>query len=294
MGILIFDIQQTMIANLAMQLTGRYSQEIAEKTDKGLAVNEGLLRHMILNSIRFNRNKFPEYKDVVIACDGYSWRRQAFKYYKASRKTTRDASSINWDEIFKSFATIRHELKTYFPYRTIYVERAEADDIIAQVVYHESTKNASPIMILSGDKDFKQLQTFKNVRQWDPTRKKFVTEDDPKGFLAEHIITGEQGDGIPNIISDDDYYVNPEKRTRLTKKHISEIKQKIAVGMLDKELETNYNRNRTLIDLRCCPKDLAKEIITDYESQAGKTRARLFTYFVKNKLTNLMENIQEF
>ncbi|SRR6266705_3755026 len=293
MSILLFDIQQILIANLAMQLSGKYKNDLGVITPKGMAVDEGLLRHMVLNSIRYNKTKFPKYKEVVIATDGYSWRREIFQYYKASRKTTRDASSINWTEIFKTFATIKQELKEYFPYRVIINERAEADDVIAQIVIREAPKR--DVLIISGDHDFCQLQTFERVKQYDPTRKKFVSELNPVAYLREHILRGDVGDGIPNVISDDDSFVNPDKRQRpLKSKILKELLQELSLGCLDKEHELNYNRNRTLIDLKQCPKDLVEEIMTEYDAQEGKGRSRLFTYFVKNKLSNLLEQIQDF
>jgi hypothetical protein len=293
MSILLFDIQQILIANLAMQLSGKYKNDLGVVTPKGMTVDEGLLRHMVLNSIRYNKMKFPKYKEVVIATDGYSWRREFFKYYKAARKTTRDASSIDWSEIFKTFAKIKQELKEYFPYRVIINERAEADDVIAQIVIREAPKQ--DILIISGDKDFVQLQTFERVTQYDPTRKKFVSEPNPIAFLREHILRGDVGDGIPNVISDDDTFVVADKRQgKLTKTLFKELLQDLSLGGLDKEYETNYNRNKKLIDLKQCPKDLVEEIMTEYDAQEGKGRSRLFTYFVKYKLSNLLESISEF
>ena len=294
MGILIFDIQQLMIANLAMQLTGKFSKEIAEgDKETGLFVNEDLLRHMVLNSIRANKVKFSQYKDIIIATDGFSWRRDIFEHYKASRKTTRDASPINWKEIFKSFEKIREELKEYFPYRVIHVARAEADDIIAQVVYKEG-KNQD-ILILSGDKDLRQLQTFERVKQYDPTRKKFIIESDPVGYLSEHILTGDVSDGIPNALSAGDTFVVAGKRQiPLTKKKLNGLRQDLATGNLDAEILENYERNKKLIDLKYCPAEVTSEILIEYDQQANKPNSKLFTYFVTHKLANLMESINEF
>src|SRR5210317_467333 len=107
-----------MIANLMVSLGGH-------KVD----VDENILRHMILNSIRYNRVKFnKEYGELVIACDDKNyWRRNIFPYYKAGRKKSREKSDLDWNSIFQSLNKIRDELKEFFPYRTIQVETAEAD-----------------------------------------------------------------------------------------------------------------------------------------------------------------------
>ena len=49
------------------------------------------------------------------------------------------------------------------------------------------------ILILSGDKDFIQLQKFENVKQYSPTTKKYVDDLDPKQYVFEHIIKGDKG-----------------------------------------------------------------------------------------------------
>jgi hypothetical protein len=297
MGLLLFDIQQLFIANLAMLAHNKSQRsklgDHVDVTDKGVTFDEGLLRHMVLNSIRSNKTKFPKYKDVVIASDGKSWRRDAFPEYKHSRKTTRDAQeSVDWTSIFATFSKIRDELKTYFPYRVIYHERAEADDVIAQIVFDQPDED---ILILSGDKDLRQLQTHKGVKQYDPTRKKFITEDHPDLYLAEHILRGDVSDGIPNVLSDNDCFVLSDKRQKpLTKGTVASLMQDAALGHIPPELKANYERNRTLIDLKCCPRDIASEIMTDFYEQEGKGRSRIFTYMVNNKLSNLMESISEF
>ena len=69
-------------------------------------------------------------------------------------------------------------------------------------------------MIVSNDKDFQQLQRYPNVHQYSPLKKTQLVCENPEKFLLEHIIKGDVSDGVPNILSDDDVFVNKEKRQK--------------------------------------------------------------------------------
>ena len=169
-------------------------------------LEEDLFRHMALNTIRNINSKFRnEYGELVIACDSYKyWRRDYFPYYKAHRKRDREQSNIDWETVFDYFKKIKTELRENFPYKFIEVENAEADDVIATLVQKIQDKK---FLIVSSDKDFQQLQYLPNVDQWDPMQNKFVKCSDPLEYLMDHIFTGDRGDGIPNILSADETFV---------------------------------------------------------------------------------------
>ena len=145
---IIVDYSQTIISNLMAELNGR----------KDVEIEINLLRHMVINTIRsYHVNFKDEHGELVIACDNKRyWRKDIFPYYKANRKKAREDSGYNWNAIFDAINTIKAELKEFFPYRLIEVERAEADDIIATLCKHIT----EPIMIVSGDHDFVQLQNI--------------------------------------------------------------------------------------------------------------------------------------
>ena len=255
-------------------------------------VDESLLRHMILNSIRSNKVKFEqEFGELVIACDATSnWRKQFFPYYKANRKKNRQDSGLDWNEIFRVLNMVRDELAEFFPYPTVRVEHAEADDVIATLCHeHGRELGGEPILILSGDKDFQQLQKYANVKQFDPVRKRWIKCNDPELFLKEHIIKGDTGDGIPNVLSSDDTFVANARQKPLRAKRIDELLQQVP-----EELQINWHRNALMIDLDRVPQDIKDETIKAMQAQSGKTRAKLFNYFIKYKLKNLTECISEF
>lgn len=281
---IILDFNQVAIANLMVQGT------------RNLEINENLLRHMILNSIRMNRVKFAsEYGEMVIACDATdNWRKKYFPYYKANRKVSRDESSVDWKEMFRILNKIREEISEYFPYPTIRVDTAEADDIIATLCHeHGRELGGDPILILSGDKDFQQLQRYSNVDQYDPTRKRWIRCSDPDKFLLEHILKGDASDGIPNVLSSDDTFVAKARQKPLRSKFLDTVMNE-GIKSLDEDVKRNYLRNHMLIDLDNVPNDIAAQALYMYEEQSNKGRDKLFNYFIKYKLKNLTECITEF
>lgn len=281
---IILDYNQVALANLMVS------------GPKNVNANEDLLRHMILNSIRMNKVKFEkEFGELVIACDATSnWRKQFFPYYKANRKKNRQDSGLDWNEIFRILNAVRDELAEFFPYPTVRVEHAEADDVIATLCHeHGRQLGGDPILILSGDKDFQQLQRYSNVSQYDPTRKKWIKCNDPENFLQEHILKGDTGDGIPNVLSSDDTFVANARQKPLRSKKMEELKMLHFWDWAD-DVNKNYQRNRMLIDLNAVPDRIRAATKEAIKEQSDKGRDKLFNYFIKYKLKNLTECISEF
>lgn len=251
-------------------------------------IDEGMFRHITLNSLLFYKKKFgKKYGDLIICNDSrHTWRKEIFPHYKANRKKTRETDKEIWVNLFEMINTVRDEVRTVFPYKNIEVYGCEADDIIGTLA--TGFCQVEPIMIVSSDKDFMQLQKYPNIKQYSPLQKKELKTDDPQGFLREHIIRGDSSDGVPNIKSDDDVFVTEGKRqSPISKKFVAEY-----TGNTD--YLQNNQRNTTLIDLEYTPKELRDNILESFHGQEINTRQNLFNYFVKNKLKNLMGNIQDF
>lgn len=282
---IIVDLQQVMISNFMVQI-GKHTN---------IKIDEDLLRHMILNSIRKYNYKFRnKYGEMVIACDDKKqWRKSIYPYYKASRKKSREKSDLDWGAVFEVLNKIRSELAEYFPYRVIQVETAEADDVIGTL--SETFANTSePILIISGDKDFRQLQTYMNVEQYDPVRDKWIRENDPERYLKEHIMKGDTSDGIPNFLSKDDTFVTAARQKPLRQTNIDKWIALDPIEFCDETMLRNYMRNQQLVDLSFIPADLKQAIISEYEAQAGKGREKLFNYFIERKLRLLITDIGQF
>ena len=274
-----------MISNFMMQI-GNHTN---------IKIEEDLLRHMILNSIRAYNVKFrEEYGELVIACDDKRyWRRDIFPYYKANRKRDREKSEINWTAVFEVLNKVRDELKEYFPYRVIQVPTAEADDVIGALC-QEFGNTLEKLLIVSADKDFKQLHTYLNVRQYDPIRKKLVQENNPERYLREQIMKGDRGDGVPNFLSKDDVFVANGRQKPLRQTNIDKWVVQEPETFCDMEMLRGWKRNQQLVDLNLIPDDIRAQVIHQYHAQEGKSRQHMFNYFIQNKLKNLIANISEF
>jgi hypothetical protein len=241
------------------------------------------------------KTKFgPEYGEFVIACDNKNyWRKQLFPYYKANRKKSQAASELDWKAIFECLNKIRSELKEHFPYRIIDVESAEADDIIGTLCIEFGNTNEK-ILILSGDKDFVQLQRYLNVRQYNPVLKKFITHNNPEQFLKEHIIKGDAGDGVPNFLSPDNCLVVGERQKPISSKKLEVWVNQEPERFCTELMLRNYKRNEQLIDLTKIPDHISDKILESFAEQEGKKPNKLLDYFIANRLKNLTENIGDF
>ena len=268
--------------------------------------DEQLIRHMILNSLRMYRTRYKEeYGELVLAVDASNnWRKTAFPQYKASRKKTQKESSFDWGEAFRILNEVREEIAENFPYKVIRIDGCEADDIIGTIV----TMNPDPnkdynhekIMIVSSDRDFLQLQRFKNTRQFSPLLKKELSVDNPRVYLQNHIIRGDKGDGVPNILSEDNVFVEGFRQKPMSQKKVDEIIQDLEEGELlyAASWYRNYCRNKKLIDLTETPEDLKREIINNFMADKPDTRwmrrGKVFPYLVANRCNQLIESVQEF
>lgn len=285
---IIVDLNQVMIATMMAQIGNHTNLEI----------QEDMFRHMVLNSLRSYRVMFKIHGEMVIACDDKkSWRKEYFPLYKANRKKTREQSELDWSAIFNCLNNVRDELRVYFPYRVIQVEGAEADDIIATLCMKHGSLLATKekIIILSGDKDFVQLQVYSNVEQYDPVRKKYIKNNDPHQYLREHILKGDRGDGIPNVLSPDSCIVDGERQKPLrADKLASWTSTPNLKSVLTEQQFTHFKRNEMLIDLHNIPQYIQDNILEQYEAEGGKKRNKLFQYFIDHNLKYLMEHISEF
>ena len=259
-------------------------------------VEESLLRHTILNSIRMFRNQFAkDYGEMVICCDDKNnWRKEVFPEYKANRRKNRENDITDWKTLFELLHEMREDLNKYFPYKVMHIDSAEADDIIGVLVEERQGIEHSPTLILSSDKDFIQLQKFDKVKQWSPLQKKFIVGD-PAESLYDKTIRGDTGDGVPNILSSDDTLITEGKRqTPVTKKKMELWRGKKPEEFCNEAMLRNYHRNKTMVDLRETPESIRINIVNQYDNQEAGDRSQLLNYFVDKRLKNLMEVIDEF
>jgi len=260
---------------------------------------EDMLRHVVLNNIRMYNMMFrEEYGQMVIACDGGSWRKDVFPEYKANRKKSRDSSDMDWNAFFNTLTKIREEIAANLPWLPIHVENVEADDIIACLTKEtQEFGKHEKVMIVSADKDFIQLHKYKNVKQFSPMKKRLITEKDPIGYIREHIFRGDSSDGVPNVLSRDDVFVKEDARqTPLTKK-----KMQVWLDNYDRLSEVmpedayrNYQRNQKVIDLDFIPTNIQQEILEQYNNTKIAPKMKVLNYLVVNRLNNLIPSASDF
>jgi hypothetical protein len=261
-------------------------------------LDQGLIRHMILNSLRMhNAKNRGVYGKMVIACDSSSWRREVFPEYKASRKKNREASSVDWNKFFTMANTVRDEIEENFPYPVITVDRAEADDIIGTLVLDSQEFGCNEeILIVSGDKDFLQLQKFSNVKQYSPVQKKFLKSDDPRRYLFEHICKGDSSDGVPNVLSSDNTFTEELRQTPLRAKKIDEWweDRNNLQDSMDPDVWRNFQRNDWMINLDKTPNDIREKVRNQLKEQGSKKNNKILNYLITNRCALLVESAQEF
>ena len=280
---ILLDFSQTMIGSFMAMGKGN------------VVVEEDLLRHTVLNTILQYKKTHRHIYDgsvgpgLVICCDSAkNWRRDSFPEYKANRKTKRENDTTDWKSLFQFLHEMVEDLRNYFPYKVVKVDRAEADDIIATLVDYVAT---NPTLIISSDKDFIQLQKYEGVSQWSPLTKDFV-RGNPDASLWEKLIKGDSGDGVPNILSSDDTFIMPGKRQRPISSKKMEL-WKTDKNDWTQEMHRNFQRNKAMVDLEETPESIRINIINQFNEQRVQ-HGRLMGYFVEKRLKNLMEHIGDF
>lgn len=284
---ILVDYSPVITAAACVAFTGRDRVEM----------NVDTLRIMTLNSLKLYRKKFKlQYGELVLCIDsGNSWRRDLFPYYKARRVDARAESPMDWDSLYKYMGIIEEEIKEYFPYKVIRVPRCEADDIIAILAKRFAGENPfDRNLIISGDKDFRQLQVYGNVDQWSNVQKKMIVENYPEEYLKSHIIRGDTGDGVPNMLSPDDTFVTKKRQKVLTEGRM-QYYTSVALEDLSESERRGYDRNKILVDLiHEIPKEYEDAINKEFDDVKVAPSNRVMTYLAKNRMRSLIEEIQEF
>ena len=269
---------------------------ISNVVTQKLDIEEDLIRHMILNSLRMHRAKHREkFGELVLCIDGSkNWRKEVYPQYKHKRKDARKESKMDWSEVFRIMNMVKEEIKENFPYKVVEVDEVEADDMVGVLCdYTQKFGQYEEVMIISGDKDFAQLQKYKNIYQYSPITRKYIKEPTPRKQLMELILKGDTADGVPNVLSGDNVFVDGERQTPLRRNKIDELTNDPKA--LGEEVYRNYLRNKKLIDLTETPEPLKEKIIYNYEQQ-DKTgnKTKVFPYLVEKRCRRLLEDVKDF
>ena len=269
---------------------------------------KNLIRHVTLSTIKSYKKKYgKEYGEIVICCDGRKyWRKEFFANYKGMRKSNREKSDLDWGLIFDTLNEMRQDIAQHFPWKVMHIDRAEADDIIAVLTKHLQEneliqqgliEEPQKILILSSDKDFKQLQLYDTVKQWSPMQKKYVTATQREiiEYKIEHIVKGDAGDGVPNILSKDDVFMNAERQKPVSAKRLQEFFDNGFTACRNDEERRNWHRNSTLVDFQHIPEDVSKMILDSYISNKPTgDKMTVMNYLMENRCRLLLDELEDF
>lgn len=294
---ILIDFSQLAIAGcFAFQSDFRKGQDVGKMGD--------IIRHAFLTSVlSYKRQYEKKYGEIVICCDGRdNWRKGAFQYYKQHRKKNREESDMDWGAIFKHVNTMKEDLIQHFPWRVIEHPNGEGDDVIAvltkwvvetRYVLDGLYESSEPVLIVSSDGDFIQLHPLGDVKQYNPMHKKWVTTKD-EDFLIEKIISGDSGDGIPSVLSPDNFIV--DENSGRAKPVTVKVREKFRnLNSLDEEELRRYKRNEQLISFEYIPENIQKDIVEMYkECKISATLNDTMEYLMSKRAKLLLERIQEF
>jgi hypothetical protein len=293
---ILIDFNQIIISLSIRELNNTLREEPDDIVEYSAVMN------LFLEYVLSVKKKYSKkYGNIVICCDNkHFWRKDVFPYYKHSRKKDRETSKFDWNFVFDGMSSIKRDLIDYFPYRVLEVDKTEADDIIA--ILTKEYYHLEKILILSSDKDFKQLQIYDGVFQYSQSAGKFLVTENPLKFLREHIIRGDRSDGIPNILSDDDVFATGKRQISLRKKSIIDMMDisKNPSEFCNEDMIRRYDRNKQLIDFSCIPDEIVNNILDLFVKSPNGNNRTMMEYFQSRRmmmffmqLDNFKEDINE-
>lgn len=215
-----------------------------------------------------NRLKFAEYKNPK------------FEKYKGNREKD---DTIPWDAIYQVYTSVMVSLRDFSDFFVVGVDGAEADDVIAVATKHYSALGQD-VIVVSSDKDFKQLNRPPHVKVWDPIKKMFIPTMNIEHWKRVHALMGDKGD---NILA-----VKPKVGPKTAEKMAPDLDYHLQT---DPELRERYEFNRTLTDFDRIPEDITKAIVEKIESQGYNYNAMsLLKAFKEFRLSKVAENVHRF
>jgi hypothetical protein len=141
------------------------------------------------------------------------------------------------------------------------------------------------------------------VVQYDHTKDHLVKISDALNLQKVKILCGDPGDGVPNVLSDDDTFMaEPKKRQKnFGERKAWEIVLKYPDLMLwarENGLEKNYTRNNRMINLLSqIPEPIVEAGRAKYDSYVLPMEGlylNLKTYFESRQMVQLSSRVEEF
>lgn len=167
----------------------------------------GMMKYLIFQDLfEINQEYGKKFGDIVLCIDkadtGY-WRKDFYAGYKSRRKTGREESDVNFQEVFEHIDKLVNQVTLHLPWKVISVSKAEADDIM--LVLAREYNSSEKILIHSPDKDMIQAQRYNDtVFQYSSLTKKWLVpenkHDHMDHWIMEHVVLGDASDDVPKVI----------------------------------------------------------------------------------------------
>lgn len=276
---MILDISGTMHASLHIDLkAGGGQPQLA------------YIRHLVLNSILFANKSFRnEYGEMIIAFDNSSWRKRFFPLYKWVRYNALNEDDNDWEHIHQCMEQIATEIMEHLPYPCVRVKYAEGDDVIG-VLADKFTKAGEKVLIISGDKDMVERTKHPLCEQYRPVQRCMYEVDDPRRHEFNLFVKGDKDDGVPNILSQDDFY-----KMQYTVKQTGEKTPRassVATKMLDEFWEIYKGGSESEIKVYLDNLTLThnEKMLVNAEKKAKKEKTDLVVPFKIDAYANFVRN----
>lgn len=248
---ILYDFSSALHRSLhtAIKHTNPHKQDGKYITGEFISV---LIYRIVSEFIEFAKLYKKDYGDFIICLDDHSkpyWRKSIYFDYKSQRKVSRDASDVNFNEVYKHIDILIDVLKKFTPFKSIGVPGVEADDIIGLLTRRYA--KFEKVLILSPDKDFKQLHSLGQIRQYSSLTNDWVVPDDVESWKLEHILCGDATDNVPRVVD----FLN------FTPEFLKYLR--------------NHNMQYTELEWFDLPESQKSEIANDFRSYADDGIARL-------------------
>jgi len=290
----------------------------------------GMAIHLTMSSVNMIVRQYG-IDHVVFCLEGRSWRKDFYPRYKAHRKLDESVMTEREVEENKMFWETYDAFTTYLREKTnssvLRVPNAEADDIIARFIdLHPNDEH----FIISSDSDFVQLIS-ENVKQYNGVSNQLITLDgyfndrgkpikdkktgepklleDPEYLLFKKII---RGDATDNVFSA--YPGVREKGSKNTVGIREAFDDRNKQGFnwnnfllqrwvdhegVEHRVKDDYERNRTLIDLRAMPDDIKDTVDNIIKNDVRTTTTpmvgvQLMKFCGKYELTKISEQAETY
>lgn len=237
-----------------------------------------LHKHQLLQSIFYNVRKFKPTEVILAIDDKNNWRKKVYPDYKAKRKDKKDNDIFPWDEFYTYLYSFTEEMKEVLPFYFMQVPYTEADDIVGVLSKHIIHEK----IVVSGDSDYIQLLNIPNLKLFNPRIDKFVVDPNPKQTIMIKILSGDDGDNIPNL------------KSRLGEKTAEKliINNQVEIFINENKLENEFKRNQLLIDWNFIPNIIQTKIIEQYNNYDYSIyKDNLFNFFLRHRLRQHTEDI---